>query len=155
MWKPLWRARRGILGGFLGLLIVTLAYVGYLFASYQWPREPLPSADASVGERFVAGEELDSAVGEAEALLVAAREAASLPSISAAVGVNLDLVWAQTIGYADIETRAPAALASRFRLGSTSKALTGEATPRSLFLEKGNRYISCITAACRREARAF
>jgi CubicO group peptidase (beta-lactamase class C family) len=51
-------------------------------------------------------------------------------AISAAVLIGDRLVWAGTVGWADIETATPATPATRFRIGSTSKALTATGLAR-------------------------
>ena len=50
----------------------------------------------------------------------------SLPGIAVAVGVSDDIAWIYGHGYADIATAAPIdPEETKFRIGSTSKALTG------------------------------
>jgi serine beta-lactamase-like protein LACTB len=51
----------------------------------------------------------------------------NLPGLSIAVGVKGDIVWAEGIGWADIDTRTPVAPRTRFRIGHVSKALTSAA----------------------------
>ena len=46
------------------------------------------------------------------------------PSISVAVGVGGDLVWADAHGYADIESQAPATPDTIYAIGSVSKPIT-------------------------------
>ena len=53
-------------------------------------------------------------------------EEKSFPGIAVAVGVNGDIEWAYGHGYADVTSAAPInPEATKFRIGSTSKALTG------------------------------
>ena len=50
----------------------------------------------------------------------------SLPGIAVAVGVSDDIAWIYGHGYADIATAAPIdPEETKFRIGSTSRALTG------------------------------
>lgn len=56
-------------------------------------------------------------------------------AISAAVLVGDEVVWAATSGWADIEDNEAATTATRFRIGSTSKALT--ATGLARLVESG------------------
>lgn len=56
-----------------------------------------------------------------------ARATLGTPAISAAISVNGKRVWAGTVGLADVESGRHANLDSRFRLGSTSKAVTSVA----------------------------
>ena len=58
----------------------------------------------------------------------------NLPGLSVAVGVGDDIVWAEGFGWADIETHAPVAPDTRFRIGHASKSLTSAAV--GLLLEK-------------------
>jgi serine beta-lactamase-like protein LACTB len=59
----------------------------------------------------------------------------NLPGLSAAVGVDGDIVWAEGFGWADLEKRVPLAPNMRFRIGHASKALTSAAV--GLLLEQG------------------
>lgn len=56
-----------------------------------------------------------------------ARRKLEAPALSAAVSVRGKRVWAGATGFADLESGRTANLASRFRLGSTSKAVTSVA----------------------------
>jgi len=62
--------------------------------------------------------------------LVRHRQAINAPAISAAVTIDGQVVWAGASGWADIDRQAPATPASRFRLGSTSKAVTATVLAR-------------------------
>lgn len=63
-------------------------------------------------------------------LLIAHKHKINAPGISAAVAIDGELVWAGAAGWADIETKKPVATNTQFRIGSTSKALTGTALAR-------------------------
>jgi len=63
-------------------------------------------------------------------LLALHKTTINTPAISAAVAVDGELVWAGTSGWADIEAKIPATTDTQFRIGSTSKALTGTALAR-------------------------
>lgn len=52
------------------------------------------------------------------------------PALSAAVAIDGRLVWAGAVGWSDIESGTPITPATRFRIGSTSKALTATALAR-------------------------
>ena len=52
------------------------------------------------------------------------REQAKAPSLSLAVGHKGKMVWAGVVGYKNVEQKAAARLTTRYRIGSTSKALT-------------------------------
>jgi CubicO group peptidase (beta-lactamase class C family) len=48
----------------------------------------------------------------------------NLPGMSVAVGIDGDVAWAEGFGWADIESGEPVTPATRFRIGTTSIALT-------------------------------
>jgi len=52
------------------------------------------------------------------------------PALSAAISIQGKLVWAGSVGWADIKNGKPATPATRFRIGSTSKAITATALAR-------------------------
>ena len=70
---------------------------------------------------------LESSHTKVGAWLESLYDNAQIPSISAAVGVNGDLVWAGTIGYADLKNKILADTNSLYRIGSISKSLTASA----------------------------
>ena len=59
----------------------------------------------------------------------------NLPGVSVAVGVGHDIVWAEGIGWANLEQRVPVAPDMQFRIGHVSKALTSAAV--GLLVEQG------------------
>ena len=63
-------------------------------------------------------------------LLTNHKEKINAPAISAAVSIDGQLVWAGVSGWADIENKTSATINTQFRVGSTSKALTGTALAR-------------------------
>jgi serine beta-lactamase-like protein LACTB len=63
-------------------------------------------------------------------LLTSHQNKINAPAISAAVSIDGQLVWAGVSGWADIETKTSATTQTQFRIGSTSKALTGTALAR-------------------------
>jgi len=58
----------------------------------------------------------------------------NLPGLSAAVGVDADIVWAEGFGWADLEHEVPATPETGFRVADASQALTSAAV--GLLLEK-------------------
>ncbi|WP_308364612.1 MULTISPECIES: serine hydrolase domain-containing protein [unclassified Microbulbifer] len=58
------------------------------------------------------------------------REKIASPAISAAVSGCGKLLWAGAVGWSDIESKTPVTTRTRFRIGSTSKALTGTGLAR-------------------------
>lgn len=51
----------------------------------------------------------------------------SLPGLSVAVGVDGELVWSESFGWADLDKRVPVNPRTRFRIGHVSKTLTSAA----------------------------
>ncbi|MDZ7928315.1 MAG: serine hydrolase domain-containing protein [Agrobacterium sp.] len=58
------------------------------------------------------------------------RQQSHAPSLSIAVGHGGELIWAGAIGYKDLARKIPAQLDTRYRIGSTSKALTATGLAR-------------------------
>lgn len=88
---------------------------------YQW----LSNGDVTYAE----------AIERANQLIRTHREDVHVPSYSAAVAVNGEVVWAGAAGWADIGKRLPATPDTAYRIGSTSKAVTVSATGR--LMDKG------------------
>ncbi|MFT5296026.1 MAG: serine beta-lactamase-like protein LACTB [Colwellia sp.] len=63
-------------------------------------------------------------------LLTFHKKKINAPAISAAVSIDGQLVWAGVSGWSDIENKTSATINTQFRVGSTSKALTGTALAR-------------------------
>lgn len=66
----------------------------------------------------------DSISKKADSLLLDIFTRIETPAISVAVGKNGKIVWANAIGYEDIEKNKKVSLKTKFRIGSTSKAVT-------------------------------
>src|SRR5262245_7312099 len=67
------------------------------------------------------------AIKEASSLARALVVEDNLPGLSVAVAMDGQILWAEGIGWADLESRAPVTPRTRFRLGSVSKTLTAAA----------------------------
>ena len=78
------------------------------------------------------------AVDEARQRVRAGLTAQNLPGMSVAVGAGQDIVWAEGFGWADLDTRVPVSPNMRFRIGSTSIALTSVAVGRLLEMNRLN-----------------
>ncbi|MEE9364500.1 MAG: serine hydrolase domain-containing protein [Cellulophaga sp.] len=61
---------------------------------------------------------------QADSLLKSEFNKLKTPALSASIGINDTLIWSNTIGYSDIDNRIIADSLTKFRIGSTSKALT-------------------------------
>jgi serine beta-lactamase-like protein LACTB, mitochondrial len=81
------------------------------------PKE-FPLAQAQTADDWrAAGQALDKMLTDARAKLNA-------PSLSAAISVNGQIVWANAVGYENVERKVPATTATAYRTGSTAKAVT-------------------------------
>jgi CubicO group peptidase (beta-lactamase class C family) len=94
----------------------------------------LPAPSAPYTETLGAPRWHDAAAA-ARTKLEDARQHHDLPSLSVAVAVEGDIVWAAVSGWADLESRTPASLNTRYRVGSTSKAVT--ATMLARLVDRG------------------
>lgn len=88
------------------------------------PSSPAPYTETLADQRW------QPVANAARQTLERARESHGLPSLSVAVAIEGQIVWAAASGFADIETKTPATLATRYRIGSTSKAVTATALAR-------------------------
>jgi serine beta-lactamase-like protein LACTB len=61
---------------------------------------------------------------QADSLLASEFNKLETPALSASIGINNTIIWSNTIGYADIDNQIIADSLTKFRIGSTSKALT-------------------------------
>lgn len=71
--------------------------------------------------------EYPEAVEQARELANDLVESENLPGLSAAVGIDGTVVWAEGFGWADLEQRVPVTPLTKFRIGSVSKPLTSAA----------------------------
>lgn len=107
------------------LLIIGILAGLYVYSTIGHRPEQLPTAHS-----FVIDENYRTASVKAEHWLKLLYEQNQLPSISAAVSHKGQLVWAGTIGYADLINKIPADNNSLYRIGSISKSLSAVAAMR-------------------------
>jgi CubicO group peptidase (beta-lactamase class C family) len=93
----------------------------------------LPAAAAYADSQST--EEWAAAAADFDRWLLEAQDALDAPSLSAAVSIDGETVWAGAAGYADIDAKTPASPSTVYRLGSTSKAVTSVAM--GALIEKG------------------
>src|SRR4028118_2203700 len=60
-------------------------------------------------------------------ILGTAKQELKCPAISIAVGLNNRVIWAEALGYENLEKKKRATVYTRFRVGSSSKAVTSMA----------------------------
>ncbi len=117
---------RYLLKGLAALLLVFLilfAPTGLFWFQWMMPANGFPAnIDLQISAQVPAEPNL---AADLERILVEQRSQSAAPSLSAAVSRNGELLWAGAIGFASIESEAPAQPSTLYRLGSTSKALTG------------------------------
>lgn len=117
---------RKLLKGLAVILIIVLILIGptALFW-FQWMM-PTNGFPADIDSQYSAEGTADPGLMvHLERMLVEQRNRSGAPSISAAISRDGVLLWAGAAGFATIEVREQATPNSAYRLGSTSKALTG------------------------------
>jgi CubicO group peptidase (beta-lactamase class C family) len=92
-------------------------------ASYG-PKVSLPNGNPPYTEKLEDPRYAEAARAASEHLRRAHKELA-VPALSAAVSIDGKVVWAATVGWADLEAGKAATPETQFRIGSTSKAMTG------------------------------
>lgn len=122
----------GVLAFVVILIVIVVLYLVSISAARP---EAAPEVNSNVHQAA-----FQSAGLEADNWLKSMYANNQLPSMSAAVGINGDLVWAGAIGYADLDEKVPATFATRYRIGSISKSLTAAAVMR--MSEKGSMDIN-------------
>jgi serine beta-lactamase-like protein LACTB len=126
--------RRIVKRALIGLLTLSIAWLGFrlleplLTWSSGW--QPLPAINATeslpADAQFIDEAWRDLAT-PATKRLFDARAVLQTPALSAAISIGGKRVWAGAVGLADVASQRRATLASSFRLGSTSKAVTSVA----------------------------
>lgn len=101
------------------LLVITLAFFAYQF--FSWKALPIENMNSIKNE--LNADHSESQI-EATQLLMELVHTLHVPSASAAVAVNGEIVWEAAYGYADIEQKIQANTNTLYRIGSTSKAVT-------------------------------
>lgn len=123
------RLLRGL--AWLALLLLVLAAPTLAYhARWSWPRATLPEV-GTAQEQQRAAPGMDPALAtRLMAIVRDARSTSGLPSLSAAVARTDGLDWAGASGWADIDRRQAAGVASRYRTGSIAKPITAVAMMR-------------------------
>ena len=130
------RIRKGIVRAVK--LFLALAVLAVLIGAGWWMVQPsLPSiADTDPQEESLAGNEYRAAATASTALIRGVVEELGLPSLSLAVSVEGERVWAITFGFSDVSKERIAGIGTRYRAGSISKAMTGLAVAKLVEAEK-------------------
>jgi hypothetical protein len=120
---PAWAARTALAVGvliaaFAAFLTHAVAVTVPLFAQPQ----NVPSViDPAPPPQYAA------AVGRARELVRAAILEQNLPGVSVAVGAGGTMVWAEGLGWRDVDTRTPVTPNTRFNIGTAASAVTAAA----------------------------
>jgi len=96
---------------------------------WLWPFgwQPMPALLTDAGTEKLYQLRWRKPADAARILMQQAQQQTGAPAVSIAVGIKGELVWAYAIGYADVANKTAVSLDSRFRIGSTAKAVTAMA----------------------------
>ncbi|MBT8066651.1 MAG: beta-lactamase family protein, partial [Gammaproteobacteria bacterium] len=109
--------------GYVVLVLLAIVAIGSVAIYFQ--HEPIPDlAAASEIDSRTWDERYAPVISKVTAELDGYRQSLTAPSISVAVAVDGELVWAETRGYADLESLQPATLDATYLIGSVSKPIT-------------------------------
>jgi serine beta-lactamase-like protein LACTB, mitochondrial len=117
----------------IGLLVVAIAGMWVFGSVTGRVLHPNPQAIPSVTHSNPAPQ-WAAAVDRARGIVRAGLAEQNLPGLSVAVGAGGELVWAEGVGWADLDTRARVTPDTRFRIGTASTVLTSAAV--GVLLEK-------------------
>jgi serine beta-lactamase-like protein LACTB, mitochondrial len=108
----------------VGAMLAYKAYEPLIANRWGWKMPP-DDLTFPLTSRHAPGWE--AAAAKADEILKTIRARTYAPSVSAAVLVDGEVVWAGTIGYANLEHSVPATPQTAYRIGSSSKAVTSVA----------------------------
>lgn len=115
----------------IGLLAIALAVIGfampiYQFLAYEGKVPMWFPTDIAAPDTYPRTTAFSAHPQSAAALALLAQHRGKIhaPAMSAAVAVQGHIVWAGAVGWENIEQQIPVTDKTRFRIGSTSKAVT-------------------------------
>ena len=109
-------------------ILILLALVGIIFLIgifYILFQPSLPQNAQKVQEEYLISSDYRPVADSALLWLQEVAEELHLPSVSVAVGIDNEQIWAASIGMADIKEEKASSLDTRYRAGSVSKSMTG------------------------------
>ncbi|NQY64698.1 MAG: beta-lactamase family protein [Alteromonadaceae bacterium] len=113
----------------IGLIAIIILVVSVAGTAIYFQIENKPSTALKVkSEKHQKTAEITKA--QAEKWLTSLYNNTQIPSISAAIGVKEQLMWAGAIGYSDLKNETLADTDSLYRIGSVSKSITASALMR-------------------------
>jgi serine beta-lactamase-like protein LACTB, mitochondrial len=120
----------------LGVGSVVAVVVGiFVYVSVTaTPLHPDPGAVPSSAQSAPM-QKWEDAVEEGRRIVRAGLTGQNLPALSVAVGIDGEIVWAEGLGWADLDQKVPVKPDTRFRIGTASTMLTSAAV--GLLLEQG------------------
>jgi CubicO group peptidase (beta-lactamase class C family) len=110
----------------VGLLVAGILGLFAYMSLTATPLHPDPHNISSVA-RTEASKELAGAVERGRRIMRTGLTEQNLPGLSAAVGLDGEIVWAEGFGWSDLQHKTPVTPETRFRTGEVSKALTSAA----------------------------
>ena len=114
----------------ISVLILVVVVVGGGYLWLQGRHEPFPAEDSAVTASHYDPRLTEDIRDRISEQLAAYRAETGVPSLSAAVGIEGRLVYAEATGYADLANEIPATPDSLYRIGSVSKSITAVALGR-------------------------
>jgi len=110
------------------LAVLLIIGVGGLFAWLNAGSLDVPNLSANAPSASqVFDQSYATTIDESREVMARMRSAWQAPAVSIAVAIDGEIIWAEALGYADIESLTPATLESRFAIGSVSKSISATA----------------------------
>ena len=110
-----------IVGALIALILVLAGPTAVFWLQWMMPSEGFPPSISDAGQ--YKGSRDETLHAQLANIVSTARDEVGAPSITAAISMNGELVWAGTSGVADMESETAATPEYLYRLGSTSKPL--------------------------------
>lgn len=108
-------------------IVVVLLLLALVIAAIIVERREVIPNDAVSVDSHLYDERYSNAALQAENWLQEIYSAQGFPSVSAAVGIGGQLIWAGAIGFSNIDEGSHATINTTYRIGSISKSLTATA----------------------------
>jgi CubicO group peptidase (beta-lactamase class C family) len=105
-----------------GILLFVGALWTYVIATATPLYENLQGVPATAGA--IAAPRWATAVEASREIVRDGLVSQNVPGVSVAVGVDNELIWTEGFGWADLDSHTPVSPTTRFRIGTSSKALT-------------------------------
>lgn len=123
----------GRIFAFFAASIVLALIVGLIWFLFQ-PK--VATEPIQLAEERLSSEDYRTTADSALLLFQAVAKDLQLPSLSVAVSIDDEVVWAAALGKADISKDRPSSLETRYRSGSVAKSMTGLASAKLVQMGK-------------------